>query len=79
MRLSCDPTPFQSLSLRIWRDHNGYYLTATHTHDGRPLNPCEPEEYGQLSWVELVDLLDALTEEKRPGCHPFGWEQLRLV
>jgi hypothetical protein len=78
MKKACDPTPYLWLHFSIHRYRNGYLLSTTHTHEGSPHNPCGPEDYERLSWNELQDLMEVLSEERRPGTHPHGWEQLRL-
>lgn len=62
----------------VERDYGGYAVRTTHSHRGFPLNPCEEERYERLSWLEVQDLISVLLEERRPGAHPGGWEQLEL-
>lgn len=75
----CPQVPHGMFTAVVDGSHRGggYELTVSHRHSG-DMKPCRATLYKNLTWTELVDVLLAELEERRPGTHPGGWEQLSL-
>lgn len=60
------------------RSRPGYFvIVVSHYHEG-DRSPCESEQYHDLTWGEVLDVVLANAEQYRPGTSPGGWEQLSL-
>lgn len=74
----CPATQHERVAVSVgYSSGRGYEMSVVHYHSG-DLKPCQVDLYEHLVWTELIDVLLAELEERRPGTHPGGWEQLSL-
>ena len=67
MNYDCPPAVFNALHLHVHGGAGRYELHIAHSHRGFPPAICAAETVGDLTWHELLDVLEVVLEQRRPA------------